>query len=93
MEATRGFGGCSTVARSGPMMHKLMEILGLKTLQPQDVAVENLAADTTSLTKEVGRRRESLEQVGFPFAEALTVERASTHERIVTHYERRHIDD
>lgn len=64
-----------TIARSGPLMTKLMEILGLKSVEPKDVAIENLAADTRAVADEVAKRRERFEALGFPFAEAMEMER------------------
>lgn len=74
MEATCGYrGGFAT--GSGPAVIKLMQLLGLKFLQPKDVAIENLAEDTLTVADEVARRRESFERLGFPFADALKLER------------------
>lgn len=81
--ASTGIGSVyASIRPSDLFMIKLMELLRLRVLEPQEVAIENLAADTLTMADEVARRRESLESLGFPFAEALELDR----KRGICHY-------
>lgn len=67
---------CIYCAGSKPtMITKLLEKLGLLPVQPLEPIAMSLASETKAIATEVQRRRETLEGLGFPFADALPYER------------------